>query len=108
MFNNCHRGSATTNATRLKDLPKSRNGKAKVGNSEGALRLMESGLSGKMERTERENYRIAFGLAVFTIVFNIAEGLVSTYFGYEDGSLALFGFGADSFIEVVSGLALPT
>ncbi|HUZ60910.1 MAG TPA: cation transporter [Hanamia sp.] len=26
--------------------------------------------------------------------------------GYEDGSLALFGFGADSFIEVISGLGI--
>jgi len=49
---------------------------------------------------------IALGLALFTIVFNIAEGAASTYFGYEDGSLTLFGFGADSFIEVVSGLGV--
>jgi len=51
-------------------------------------------------------YKLAFGLAIFTIFYNIAEGLVSTYFGYEDGSLALFGFGADSFIEVISGLGI--
>lgn len=38
-------------------------------------------------------YKSAFGLAVFTIVYNIVEGIVSTYFGYEDESLALFGFG---------------
>ncbi len=54
----------------------------------------------------RKLYRTAFGLALFTIVYNIAEGLVSTYLGYEDESLALFGFGADSFIEVVSGLGI--
>lgn len=51
-------------------------------------------------------YKLAFGLAVFTIIYNIAEGLVSTYFGYEDESLALFGFGADSFIEVISGFGI--
>jgi divalent metal cation (Fe/Co/Zn/Cd) transporter len=51
-------------------------------------------------------YRTAFGLAVFTIVYNILEGLVSTYFGVQDESLALFGFGADSFIEVISGLGI--
>lgn len=51
-------------------------------------------------------YRTAFGLAVFTIGYNILEGLVSTYFGVEDESLALFGFGADSFIEVISGLGI--
>ena len=39
-------------------------------------------------------------------VYNIAEGLVSGYFGYNDESLALFGFGADSFIEAISGLGI--
>lgn len=57
--------------------------------------------------TERQRlYKSAFGLAVFTIVYNIVEGIVSTYFGYEDESLALFGFGIDSFIEVISGLGI--
>jgi divalent metal cation (Fe/Co/Zn/Cd) transporter len=51
-------------------------------------------------------FKIAFGLAVFTILYNIAEGLLSMYFGFEDESLALFGFGADSFIEVLSGLGI--
>jgi divalent metal cation (Fe/Co/Zn/Cd) transporter len=51
-------------------------------------------------------YRITFSLAVFTIVYNILEGLVSTYFGYKDESLALFGFGLDSFIEAISGLGI--
>lgn len=51
-------------------------------------------------------YKSAFGLALFTIVYNIVEGIVSTYFGYEDESLALFGFGIDSFIEVISGLGI--
>ncbi|HAT63098.1 MAG TPA: hypothetical protein DCS66_00650 [Flavobacteriaceae bacterium] len=51
-------------------------------------------------------YKTAFGLAVFTIVYNIAEGLISTYLGFEDESLALFGFGSDSFIEVISGLGI--
>ena len=51
-------------------------------------------------------YKSAFGLSLFTIFYNIGEGLVSTYLGYEDGSLALFGFGADSFIEVISGLGI--
>jgi len=55
---------------------------------------------------KQQLYKIAFGLAVFTITYNLLEGLISTYFGYEDESLALFGFGADSFIEVVSGLGI--
>ena len=51
-------------------------------------------------------YKIAFGLAIFTIFYNIAEGMISTYLGFEDESLALFGFGFDSFIEVISGLGI--
>lgn len=60
-----------------------------------------------LQRSEGERlYKIAFGLAVFTILYNIAEGLISMYFGYKDESLTLFGFGADSFIEVLSGLGI--
>lgn len=51
-------------------------------------------------------YRLTFGLAIFTIVYNLAEGIVATWFGAEDESLTLFGFGLDSFIEVVSGFAV--
>lgn len=51
-------------------------------------------------------YNIAFGLAIFTILYNIGEGIISTYFGFKDGSLALFGFGADSFVEVISGIGI--
>ncbi len=51
-------------------------------------------------------YGLAFGLAVFTILYNIVEGLISTYLGFEDERLALFGFGTDSFIEVISGLGI--
>lgn len=53
-------------------------------------------------------FQIAFALAVFTITYNIIEGLISVYFGYEDESLTLFGFGVDSFIEVVSGIGIAT
>lgn len=51
-------------------------------------------------------YQTAFGLAVFTIIYNIIEGFVSTFLGYADESLTLFGFGADSFIEVISGMGV--
>lgn len=55
---------------------------------------------------KKQLYKIAFGLAIFTIIYNIAEGLVSTFLGFEDESLTLFGFGSDSFIEVISGLGI--
>ncbi|MBN1651254.1 MAG: cation transporter [Bacteroidales bacterium] len=59
-----------------------------------------------MDSKNKKAYNIAFGLALFTILYNIAEGLISTYLGFEDESLALFGFGSDSFIEVISGLGI--
>ncbi len=43
-------------------------------------------------------------LAVVTVGYNVIEGLVSMGFGAADESMALFGFGADSFIEVGSAL----
>ena len=51
-------------------------------------------------------YKTAFGLSVFTIFYNIVEGLISIILGFSDDSLTLFGFGADSFIEAISGLGI--
>jgi len=51
-------------------------------------------------------WKIATGLAIFTVVYNIGEGLVSLYYGAQDEALTLAGFGVDSFIEVVSGLGI--
>jgi divalent metal cation (Fe/Co/Zn/Cd) transporter len=45
-------------------------------------------------------------LSLITIIYNIAEGLLSVYFGASDESLALLGFGADSFVEVLSGMGI--
>jgi divalent metal cation (Fe/Co/Zn/Cd) transporter len=55
---------------------------------------------------EKNYYKVALWLAVFTIGYNIIEGLVSIWFGLNDETLALFGFGADSFIEVISGIGI--
>src|SRR5512137_3016908 len=51
-------------------------------------------------------WQTALWLALFTIFYNIAEGLVSIYFGVHDETLTLFGFGVDSFIEVLSGIGI--
>lgn len=51
-------------------------------------------------------WQFALWLAVFTIFYNIAEGLISIFFGVSDEALTLFGFGADSFIEVMSGAGI--
>lgn len=48
----------------------------------------------------------AMALAVITIAYNIIEGVVSVSFGIADGTVALFGFGADSFVEVISGVGI--
>ena len=45
-------------------------------------------------------------LAGITIVYNIAEGIISTWYGASDETLALFGFGVDSFVEVLSGIGI--
>ena len=45
-------------------------------------------------------------LAVITVLYNLIEGSVSVIFGYEDETLALFGFGLDSFVEVISGIGV--
>ncbi len=51
-------------------------------------------------------WQYALWLALFTIVYNLAEGLVSVYSGAHDEALTLFGFGLDSFIEVLSGAGI--
>lgn len=48
----------------------------------------------------------ALGLSLITVFYNIAEGLISVLFGMRDETLALFGFGLDSFVEVISGIGI--
>lgn len=50
--------------------------------------------------------KYALYLSVFTIAYNILEGIVSVFFGASDETLALFGFGLDSFVEVISGVGI--
>jgi divalent metal cation (Fe/Co/Zn/Cd) transporter len=49
---------------------------------------------------------IALYLSLVTILYNLIEGLFSTWFGYGDRALALSGFGTDSFVEVISGIGI--
>ncbi|MBI5733291.1 cation transporter [Candidatus Jorgensenbacteria bacterium] len=53
-----------------------------------------------------ELYRRAFHLSIFTILYNFVEGWISVLWGFEDDTLALFGFGVDSFIEMMSGVGV--
>jgi len=59
-----------------------------------------------MKYSEEQLYTKAYLLSLFTIFYNIVEGIVSMLLGYEDETLTLFGFGADSFIEVASGIGV--
>jgi divalent metal cation (Fe/Co/Zn/Cd) transporter len=51
-------------------------------------------------------YRKANYLALFTIIYNLVEGLIAVALGAADETLALFGFGVDSFIEVISAVGV--
>jgi divalent metal cation (Fe/Co/Zn/Cd) transporter len=48
--------------------------------------------------------RTAIRLEYFTILYNLAEGVASIAFGGVANSIALIGFGVDSFVESLSGI----
>ena len=58
------------------------------------------------QSTINKYWSYALWLALFTILYNFAEGLISIFFGISDETLTLFGFGIDSFIEVMSGIGI--
>jgi len=51
-------------------------------------------------------YKWAYKLSLFTILYNLIEGIISIIMGYNDETLTLFGFGIDSFIEIMSGAGI--
>lgn len=67
----------------------------------------EKGTPCPVDPTDRAAlYKRAYVLALITIFYNLLEGLVSVYFGLEDETVSLFGFGIDSFVEVISGVGI--
>ena len=58
------------------------------------------------EQSRLSLYKRATLLAQITIFYNLFEGVVSLYFGMADETLSLFGFGVDSFVEVLSGIGI--
>lgn len=56
--------------------------------------------------TREQWHRRANLLALITIFYNLVEGGVSVWFGAADETLSLFGFGIDSFIEVISAIGI--
>lgn len=59
-----------------------------------------------MTTTETKLYKQIYLLSVFTIAYNLLEGLISVVLGYADETLSLAGFGVDSFIEMISGFGI--
>jgi divalent metal cation (Fe/Co/Zn/Cd) transporter len=60
-----------------------------------------------MEQNERDKLLVRANLlALLTIGYNLVEGIVSMALGASDETLALFGFGVDSFIEVISAIGV--
>jgi divalent metal cation (Fe/Co/Zn/Cd) transporter len=60
----------------------------------------------KVSKEKALLFNWASALALITIIYNIVEGMVSVYFGFDDETIALFGFGLDSFVEVISGVGI--
>jgi divalent metal cation (Fe/Co/Zn/Cd) transporter len=56
--------------------------------------------------SKQKLWRYVLLLALLTIFYNFLEGLISIYWGIHDETLALFGFGLDSFVEVISGIGI--
>lgn len=51
-------------------------------------------------------HKKALSLSYFTVGYNIGEGIVSIFAGLLAGSIALVGFGLDSFVETLSGVVM--
>ncbi|MFC1867017.1 cation transporter [Thermodesulfobacteriota bacterium] len=66
---------------------------------------MES-LATTISQSKLKLYKRALILAQITIFYNLVEGLFSVFFGLEDETLSLAGFGLDSFVEVISGVGI--
>ena len=52
---------------------------------------------------ETRLHQRALLLSYFTVGYNVLEGIVSLFAGVLAGSIALVGFGLDSFVESLSG-----
>ncbi len=62
--------------------------------------------SAEVDQVKQNLYKRASLLAQITVFYNLVEGLVSVFFGAEDQTLSLLGFGIDSFVEVLSGIGI--
>ena len=56
--------------------------------------------------TTRDWRRIGLWLVGVTLAYNVLEGVLALWAGWDAGSIALVGFGFDSFIECAAATAL--
>jgi cation diffusion facilitator family transporter len=64
--------------------------------------LSPAATAARREALHRRGVRLEW----FTVAWNVVEGVVAIGAGLVTGSVSLIGFGADSFIEVISAVAL--
>lgn len=65
--------------------------------------MMEQSKNKFITLKKEPSLRYALHLSYFTVAYNFIEGIVSILAGLLSGSIALIGFGLDSFIESLSG-----
>ena len=63
---------------------------------------------GKPKKEDYHNYKEgmqdkALKISYFNVAYHLIEGFISILFGIMAGSIALIGFGLDSFLELLSG-----
>jgi divalent metal cation (Fe/Co/Zn/Cd) transporter len=63
-------------------------------------------VAGEMQSSRIRNLKIGVRLAVATVVWNLAEGVIAVCAGVFARSIAPVAFGMDSFIETTSGALL--
>lgn len=56
--------------------------------------------------TRNDLVRRGLYLSILTVAWNIVEGIIAVVSGAAADSIALFGFGVDSFVESASGVAV--
>ena len=58
---------------------------------------------GELIKDTKNLHKRALYLSLFTVAYNFLEGIITVFAGYMSGSIALLGFGLDSFVESLSG-----
>lgn len=65
--------------------------------------MLESSIKERGLLNTKRLHKYALYLSVFTVFYDFLEGVVSVVLGSFSGSVALVGFGLDSFVESLSG-----